>query len=461
MNPASLHSTEPFPPNFRWGALTTAYQAEGAAFTDGRGLSVWDVFCRKEGVIHHGQDGSVSCDHYHHYKQDIALMRDVGLRTLRFSISWPRVFPNGTGTPNQKGLSFYDKYVDELLAAGIQPAITLFHWDYPYDLYCRGGWLSPKSPGWFADYTAAMVSLLGDRVVTWMTHNEPVGPIDVGMHHGAHAPGLKLSWSEVLQAGHHLLLSHGLAVQAMRAAAPQKLEIGMALCGVNGIPATGSEEDIQAAREGSFAMPKRDLMPVSWWADPAVLGTYPEDALTLFGHEMPKDFEKDLTTINQSLDFFGMNLYYGTYFRRGKNGKPLQVHPPQGIGRTSVEWPVTPEVMYWTPKFLHERYQLPIIITENGMANLDWISLDGKVQDPQRIDYLHRHLIELKRAMDEGIPVLGYWVWGILDNFEWNAGYKERFGMIYVDYATQKRIPKDSAAWYAEVIRTNGKSLSL
>lgn len=449
---------KPFPDDFQWGALTTAYQAEGAASEGGRGPSIWDAYCQREEVIFEGQSGEVSCDHYHRFREDIGLMRTIGLKTLRFSISWPRALPEGTGCLNPAGMDFYDRYIDALLAAGIQPAVTLFHWDYPEALYCRGGWLNPASPSWFAEYAQRMAVRFGDRVKCWMTHNEPVGPVFVGHYAGGHAPGIRLSWKDTLLVGHRVLLSHGLAVQAMRQSA-SGLSIGMALCGVNGMPATTADEDIAAARQGSFAITGKDLMPVSWWADPAILGAYPEDGVRLFEKDMPPQFEDDMATICQPLDFFGMNIYHGTLMRMGKDGRPETVFHPQGIGRMSVEWPVTPEVMYWTPKFLHERYRLPLIITENGMSNLDWVSRDGKVHDPQRIDYLARYLIELERAMREGTPVLGYWVWGILDNFEWNAGYKVRFGLVHVDYATQKRTLKDSAHWYSRLIATRGASL--
>ncbi len=448
-----------FREDFVWGATSTAYQLEGAAKRDGRGLSIWDEFCRREAAIYQGETGEVSCDHYGHFREDIALFKQVGLQALRFSIAWPRILPRGDGEPNAKGLAFYDQYVDTLLAAGIEPYITLFHWDYPEELYCRGGWLNPDSPKWFAEYTSLVVDRLSDRVSYWMTLNEPIGFVMNGHQNGSQAPGARLSWPQLLKLSHNILLAHGLSVQAIRAASRSKSQVGMALCGYNTIPATESPEDISAARTAMFRLPGRDLMPYSWWADPAFLGHYPEDGLRQFAAEMPDIAPGDMETICQPLDFFGFNLYFGSYFRAGQDGTPEPVPYPQGIGLSSVDWPVTPLALRWASRFLYERYKLPLLVLENGFSNLDWIAVDGKVHDPQRIDYTTRYLRELRKASDEGVDIRGYFHWGILDGFEWSLGYKVRFGLIYVDYATQQRILKDSAHWYHQVIATNGAGL--
>lgn len=450
----------PFRDDFVWGATSTAYQLEGAAKLGGRGVSVWDEFCRKGGTIHNNENGDISCDHYGHYNEDIALFKQIGLRALRFSISWPRVLPMGTGQPNHEGLAFYDRYVDTLLESGIDPYVTLFHWDYPAELYYRGGWLNPDSPKWFADYTSLIVDRLSDRVTNWITLNEPVGFVECGHYHGVHAPGDKLSWAHILRIGHNALLAHGLSVQAIRAASKRDCKVGMALCGTNAIPATESAEDIEAARSAMFCINGKSLMPYSWWADPVFLGQYPEDGLKLFGDDMPTISDTDMRTISQKLDFFGFNLYYGNIYKAGTSGNPEPVAYPQGIGLSSVDWPVTPQAMRWAPRFLFERYRIPVMVVENGFSNLDWIALDGGVHDPQRIDYCMRYLAGLKEAVEDGVDVLGYLHWAIMDSFEWSLGYKVRFGMIYVDYASQNRILKDSAHWYRKVIASNGNLLS-
>jgi beta-glucosidase len=445
-----------FPKDFVWGAATASYQIEGAAAEDGKGPSVWDMQCRKEKAVWNGQSGEVACDHYHRYLEDVALMRELGLKGYRFSISWPRVLPEGVGRINAPGLDFYDRLADALLEAGIQPWVTLFHWDYPQALFCRGGWLSPDSPGWFADYAAIVVKKLGDRVTHWLTHNEPQCTIGLGHRNGTHAPGMKLAQPEWLLAGHRLLLSHGKAVQALRANSPRPCRIGLAPVGCLGLPATDSPVDIEIARRGTFAVLKKDAWNSAWWMDPVFLGRYPEDGLKLFADSLPPIAPDDMKTISQPLDFFAVNIYWGLHAGLGPDGAPGIVAEPIGHPLTAFRWPVTPEALYWGPKFYYERYQLPIYITENGMSGADWVSLDGRVHDPQRVDFLHRYLRELERACAEGVDARGYFLWSLMDNFEWAEGYKERFGIVFTDYRTQKRIPKDSAWWYRDVIARNG-----
>lgn len=445
-----------FPKGFVWGAAAASYQIEGAAHEDGRGLSVWDMMCRTPGKIWEGQTGDISCDHYHRWKDDVAIMKDIGLMAYRLSIAWPRILPTGTGTVNRKGLAFYDKLVDELLAANIDPWVTLFHWDYPYELYTRGGWLSPDSPDWFADYTRVVVDKLSDRVTHWMTHNEPACFIGLGLQSGDQAPGDRLGFAEVLRATHHTLLAHGKSVQVIRAHARRKPIVGMAPCGGISAPATESAADIAAARHRMFHVFAKNCWNYALWTDPAFLGRYPEEAVKAFGADMPTIKSGDMKTIRQPLDFFGMNIYNCGIVRAGKGGKPEDVPLPTGYGMTTMEWPITPQALYWGSRFMWERYQKPIVITENGMSNTDWISLDGQVHDPQRIDFLTRYLREYRRASEDGVKLLGYFQWSIMDNFEWTSGYKRRFGLVYVDYPTGRRIPKDSAHWYRQVIATNG-----
>jgi len=447
------------PEAFVWGAAASSYQIEGAAHEDGKGPSVWDKFCQQPGKVHNNQSGDIACDHYHRYEEDVSLMKQVGLQAYRLSLSWPRVMPEGTGAVNRKGLEFYDKLIDELLAAEISPYVTLFHWDYPYGLYCRGGWLNQDSSDWFAEYARVVVDKLSDRVKCWITLNEPQCFIGLGHQFGFHAPGDKLELAQVLMAAHNALLAHGKAVQMIRTYSKAESQIGLAPVGLVNTPVTGSPQDVEAARHAMFSITDRSCWNNTWWADPVFFGRYPEDGLKLFGRDVPPIDDKDMKTICQPLDFFGVNIYFSQRTRAGEAGRPEVVPLPVGQAVTAFRFPVLPEGLYWGPRFYWERYKLPIIISENGMSNVDWVSLDGKVHDPQRIDFLHRYLLELRKACQHGVEVLGYFQWSIMDNFEWTEGYRERFGLIYVDYATQRRILKDSAHWYREVIASRGAIL--
>lgn len=448
-----------FPPNFAWGAATAAYQVEGAAFEDGRKSSVWDMFTRKEGAVFNGHTGDVACDHYHRFPEDVAIMKQIGLKAYRLSISWPRILPDGTGTPNPAGLGFYDRLIDELLSAGITPYVTLFHWDFPYELYRQGGWLNPSSPDWFAEYTHLVVDRLSDRVQNWFTLNEPACFVWLGHADGVHAPGDRLATPQLLQIMHNALLAHGRSVQAIRATARTPARVGAALVGHVAMPAADNPVDIEAARQVMFTPARKDLWNIAWWADPIFKGAYPEAGLRLFASQMPAISPSDMELISQPLDFFGVNIYQGVYYRRSASGEPQAVPFPPGSPTSAYHWQITPDALYWGPRFLWERYRQPLIIAENGMANVDWIALDGAVHDPQRIDFTRRYLLELRRAISDGVPVLGYFHWSLLDNFEWAEGYSQRFGMVYVDFQTQQRIPKDSAHWYREVIAANGECL--
>ena len=451
-----------FRKDFLWGAGTSSYQIEGAAAQDGRGPSIWDAYCHAGGHIFKGHTGDVACDHYHRYKEDVQLMRELGLRSYRFSISWTRILPDGIGEVNPAGIAFYNNLIDELLANDITPCITLFHWDYPMALQDRGAWLNPESSDWFAYYAEVAAKAFGDRAKYFITFNEPQCFIGMGYYDGVHAPGERHDMPDMALMLHNVCLAHGKAVQVIRAAVPDA-KIGYApTCGAS-MPLTESPEDIAAARKHYFSIEDNAwVWNVVLWSDPIILGRYPEEE-PFFREKikpyLPKNYEEDLKTICQPLDFYGQNIYTCSLWTVGADGEPQWHDNPTGGPRTSNRWPVTPGALYWGPKFLYERYGLPIVITENGMSGHDWISLDGKVHDPYRIDFTHRYLRALKRAADEGVDILGYYHWSLMDNFEWCDGYNERFGLIYVDFETLERTKKDSFDWYRTVIESNGESL--
>lgn len=447
------------PEKFTWGAAASAYQIEGAWNEDGKGLSVWDMFTRDGSHIWEGHSGRQACEHYRNYKDDVALLKKIGIQAYRLSISWTRILPHGDGRANGKGLDFYDKLVDELLAAGIQPWITLFHWDYPYELFLRGGWLNPESPEWFARYTATVVKRLSDRVSHWITQSDPQCFICLGHSTGEHAPGLKLDFPEVLLAAHHSLLAHGRSVQEIRSAAKLKPCIGWAPSGTVFYPATPSPEDVDGARRATLAVHPGSLWNNTWLGDPVIHGRYPEDGLRLYGKAVPKHPASDFEIIRQPLDFYGCNIFQGMPVKVDRDGHPVAVPFPPGQPQTLYLWKQTPEALYWAVRFLHEHYKLPIVITENGISCSDFISLDGRVHDASRIDFMSKYLLQLRRAIAEGIDVRGYFYWSAMDNFEWQDGYKHRFGLVYVDYVTQQRTLKDSALWYHDVIASNGGDL--
>jgi beta-glucosidase len=445
-----------FPQGFTWGAATSSYQVEGAAYRDGGGYSVWDMLGRHAGKIAGGDTGEIACDHYHRFREDVGLMAEIGLKAYRFSVSWPRVLPAGSGRINRRGLDFYDRLVDALLRQNIEPWLTLFHWDFPYELYCRGGWLNRDSADWFADYSAVVVDRLSDRVAHWSTLNEPQVFIGLGHLEGSHAPGLSMAVGEALRAAHHALLAHGKAVQAIRARARGTPCIGASHAGNFFMPAGDGEADIDAARRRNFAIIAKDFFNNSWFSDPMILGRYPDDGLDLFAADMPRIADGDMRTICQPLDYFGCNVYFGSYGRAGADGG-FETVDREGIARTDLDWPVTPEVLYWAPRFYTERYALPLVVTESGMANADQVR-EVVVDDEARIEFLKRYLCEYARAIADGVPGIGYFVWSLLDNFEWAQGYAKRFGIVYVDYRTQRRRLKQSALWYRRVIADNAIS---
>ncbi|NOU35905.1 MAG: beta-glucosidase [Kiritimatiellaceae bacterium] len=457
MKKATPTNPTAFPSDFIWGAATAAYQIEGAHDEDGKGPSIWDAFCLEPKRIANGNTGAVACDHYHRSAEDVALMREIGLKGYRFSISWPRILPEGRGAVNQRGLDFYDQLVDQLLAAGILPVLTLFHWDLPVALHREGGWLSPKSPDWFADYAKVVVSRLSDRVENWITMNEPQVFLGLGYHAGVHAPGLKLSRPDLLQAAHHTLLAHGRAVMAIREAARRRVFVGCAPTGWFVDPVSNDPQDVKEAWKLSFETPKDNLSDPAWWSDPIFLGHYPESHLRYFGADFPKVTEAELRTISQPLDFCGLNQYWtGTLTKKASGSFDEKAEAYPGSPKTSFMWEMTPNGFAWTCRWLWERYKTPLLITENGLSNNDWVHLDGKVHDPQRIDFVSRYLSALRQVISEGVSVRGYFHWSLMDNFEWAEGYKHRFGLIHVDFESQTRTLKDSALWYRDIIRSNG-----
>lgn len=447
-----------FKRDFLWGASSAAYQIEGAWNEDGKGASIWDVLSEKPGIMAHGESGEIASDHYHRWKEDVALMKKIGLKSYRFSVSWSRVMPQGVGTVNPAGIKFYSDLVDELIKVGIKPVVTLYHWDLPYALHEKGGWKNPMITEWFAEYVTAVVEALSDRVEYWITINEPQMFIGLGYLIGAHAPFEKHDPTELISISHNVLKAHGTAVRVIRKYAKLTPKIGMAPTGDVYLPEDHSIESVKTAKKKSFDFdPYAFTMGNAWWADPVFLGDYPKKAYEIYPEEMKIVTDEDRKLISEPLDFYGFNAYNGTVSFRSDDS--YSEYGYQGSPKTSCGWDVTPEVLYWSPKFLYERYKTPLFVTENGMAGMDWVSLDGKVHDMQRIDYLHRYLLELRKAVDEGIPVIGYSCWSLLDNMEWNRGYDMRFGLVYVDYRTMKRTMKDSAYFYQKVIASNGEDL--
>ncbi len=447
-----------FGKDFIWGAAASAYQMEGAAGEDGKGEDIWDIYTREPGHIFGGHTGETACDHYHRYREDVRLMKEIGLKAYRFSVNWSRVLPEGAGRVNEEGIAFYNALIDELLANGIEPYITLYHWELPYELYKRGGWMNPQIVEWFGEYAKVVAERFSDRAAHYFTLNEPQCFVGLGFLTGEHAPGLISPLRDTFEMAHNALKAHGRAVQMLRQYGKQKLTIGYApTCGMC-YPETERPEDVEAARQMLFAMQPDDgnwTWNVSWWSDPVILGRYPEEGLRRYEPYLPRITEEDMKLISEPVDIYGQNIYNGRCIRMGEDGKPEEVKRYEGFPKTAMGWPITPEALYWGPKFLYERYRKPIYITENGLSCHDVIALDGKVHDHDRIDFLGRYLRELKRAAGE-IDLRGYFHWSLLDNFEWAKGYSERFGMVYVDYRTQRRILKDSAYWYRDVIQSNG-----
>ncbi len=438
-----------FPDGFLWGAATSSYQIEGAAAEDGRSESVWDRFCRIPGKVLNGDTGDTACDHYRRWEEDIRLMEELGLSAYRFSVAWPRVLPEGGGPVNQAGLDFYDRLVDGLLEAGIEPFVTLYHWDHPLWIEEAGGWRVRETAYAFAEYASAVEARLGDRVRHWMTLNEPWVTAHLGHRTGQHAPGLVDSGAE-LDAAHHLLLGHGLASMALRAGRPGR-EVGIALNLEPRRPRSGHPRDVAAAalEEG--------LMN-GWFLDPLFGRGYPDDLLARTGWPASVVEDGDLAAIAQPLDAVGLNYYrtevVGDPGLRDEDRPPPLQNDPAEV--TEMGWPVTPSGLGEMLRLLRGTGVEAVYITENGAACPDTAWKDGAVDDEDRCSYLERHIIEAGKAIGEGVPLRGYFVWTLLDNFEWSFGYARRFGLVHVDRTTQRRTPKASAYWYRDVIARNG-----
>ncbi len=429
---------------FLWGAATSAYQVEGASSTDGRGESIWDRFAATPGKVRNGNTGAVACDFYHRYPEDIALMKELGLQALRLSIAWPRVLPTGSGRVNEAGLDFYDRLIDALLEAGIRPFVTLYHWDLPQALEDAGGWPVRATAHAFADYADVVAARLGDRVQDWTTHNEPFCTSWLGYGHGVHAPG-RSSPADALAAAHHVLLSHGWAVERLRARCPAA-EIGIVLDSWPAHPASSGDADRDAARLA-------DGIRNRWFFNPVFRGHYPADVLEHFAAVGPPVEDGDLSTIAAPLDYVGINNYSRTIIRADvATGEPVEVRSPDGQ-LTDMGWEIFPDGLAEVLTRLHEEYAAPsLYVTENGATFADVRTHDGRVHDDERCAYLAAYVAAMRGAIASGVPVRGYFVWSLLDNFEWSLGYSKRFGLVHVDYPTLERVPKDSFYWYRDLI---------
>jgi len=441
-----VDSLPSFPPNFLWGVSTAAYQIEGAAQEDGRGASIWDTFAHTPGRVRDGDTGDVACDHYHRWPEDVALLGDLGVGAYRFSIAWPRIQPAGAGPVNTKGLDFYDRLVDDLVARGIIAVPTLFHWDLPQALEDAGGWLNRDTSYRFAEYAGAVADRLGDRVGRWITLNEPIVHMAQGYAFGTHAPGRELMF-DALPVAHHQLLGHGLAVRALRARGAAEVMITNNCTPV--VPASDTEADLTAAAI-------YDGFHNRLFLDPVLIGEYPPFV------GPPEDAEYvhdgDLAIIATPLDALGINYYNPTRIEAAAEGAPLpfEMLPIEGVPTTAFGWPVVPSGLRDLLVGLRDRYDTalpPIFITESGCSTTDEVAPDGRVHDTARIDYLDGHLRALRQAIAEGVDVRGYFVWSLLDNFEWAEGYSQRFGLVRVDYDTQARTPKDSFAWLRAALK--------
>ena len=452
-----------FRDDFVWGVAASAYQIEGKEPGDGAGRMIWDAFI-EEGRIADGKNAEITCDHMHRYPEDFKLMRLLGIKAYRFSVNWSRIMPEGTGKVNEKAITLYRNMILSMKENGVTPYLTMYHWEFPQALQDRGGWLNEESIQWFGEYAKVVAENFSDICEYFITLNEPECFVGLGHLSGVHAPGKKLEYKDTFQIAHNALRAHGQAVINLRKYAKRPIKVGYAPTCSMAYPESNKPEDIEAARKVlfSFYNPISNwTWNVAWFNDPVFLGKYPEVGLEQFKEYLPEITEEDMKLISQPLDFMGQNIYNGYIIRAGEDGEPEFVPLPEGLPKTAAGWPVNPECLYWGIKFIYERYKLPIYITENGMSCHDIVSRDGQVHDPNRITFLDRYLSALQCASDEGVDIRGYFLWTFLDNFEWEKGFSERFGIVHVDFATQKRTAKDSAFWYQKVIETNGKILSV
>ena len=458
-----------FPEHFYWGAATAAMQIENSPAYEGGGMSLWEPFIvQNPKVMKDSSSPKVTCDETHHWREDIALMQQIDLNSYRFSISWPRLLPEGKGRVNQRGIDFYDRFIDGLLAANIKPLVTCFHFDYPDALQQQGGWTVGDSPKWFSDYSHLLATRYSDRVEEWLTINEPNIALGLGCEVGIMPPARQLSEPELAQQLHHMLLGHGMSVQAIRAGAKRPVKVALPVAGMIRIPASNAAGDIEAARVASFTprrvvlipgVPPSPMLNNALWLDPIFKGMYPEPAFELYPTLRQIAKPDDLKVISTAVDRCAVNLYFGMRARAGADGQPEIVPASPDAQRTHYDWEVTPEIMYWAPKYLYERYGKPILITENGMSWADKPGPDGRVHDPQRIAFMNAYLNGLRRAIHAGVPIDGYMHWSLIDNWEFTSGFTEQFGLVYVDHLSQKRILKDSGLYYREIIQSRGAAL--
>ncbi|MBR3518401.1 MAG: beta-glucosidase [Lachnospiraceae bacterium] len=452
-----------FPKDFVWGAASSAYQVEGTDPDDGRGKCVWDTYTEEKRTAD-GHDAQTSCDHIHHYKEDFRLMAQLGIKHYRFSVSWSRIMPEGRGRVNQKAIDMYRDMIMTMKENGITPYLTMFHWETPQELEYKGGWLNPEIVDDFEAYAKVIAENFTDICDYFITLNEPECFTGLGYSSGVHAPAKKLSLKDTFRIVHNALKAHGKAVITLRKYAKKEIKIGYAPTCTVAIPCTESPADIEAARKVYFGLNDPNIgwtWNVAWFSDPVFLGHYPEEGLQKYKDYLPEITEEDMQLIHQPLDFMGHNIYNGYFIREGKDGKPEYVQTEDGFPITASKWPIIPSCLYWGAKFLCERYHLPLYITENGASCADNMARDGGVHDTERIEFLDAYLGEVQRAVQEGIDLRGYFLWTFLDNFEWEKGYQERFGIVWVDFKTQKRVAKDSALWYRDVIESNGAILSV
>ncbi|HLW02809.1 MAG TPA: GH1 family beta-glucosidase [Ktedonobacterales bacterium] len=448
-----------FPPAFLWGAATSSYQIEGATHEDGRGPSIWDQFAATPGAVYQGQTGDTAADHYHRMQEDVDLMAAMGLGAYRFSIAWPRILPAGTGKVNERGLDFYDRLVDALLAKGITPAATLYHWDLPLPLHEQGGWLNRQTAYAFADYAEIVAKRLGDRVEWWITQNEPWVAAYLGYGIGVHAPGIRDVQSAVV-AGHHLLLSHGLAVPRLRAEVRPTAQVGITL---NLYPVYSADDRPETAE----ALQRADAFINRWFLDPIYSGYYPSGLFADLGVAEPPVEAGDMAAISLPTDFLGVNYYSRRVVRALEPGttrgiwnpasyEEVDTIPGARYTQMGTGWEVYPQGLADLLVRLKEDYAPPaILVTENGAAFEDHWDGDGHVSDPERLDFVRGHIQAMAQAIAEGVPLRGYMLWSLLDNFEWGHGYSKRFGVVYVDFDTQRRILKESGRWYAEFVKAH------
>ena len=451
-----------FPPDFLWGAGTSAYQIEGATHEDGRGLSVWDRFVAIPGATYQGETGEIAADHYHRMEEDVAIMAELNLNAYRFSLSWPRIVPQGTGAVNERGLDFYDRLVDALLAHGISPVATLYHWDLPVTLQDQGGWLNRDTAYAFADYAEIVARRLGDRVNWWLTQNEPWCSAYLGYADGIHAPGIRDKNLAVV-VGHHVLLAHGLSVPRLRKHISSQAQVGIA---IDFYPVYAADD----RPETLLAIKRADTFRNRWFLDPIFRGHYPEDLFTDLKVDPPPILEDDFSIISVPIDFLGVNYYSRMIVRDRENGKttPGQtghdesyeaVERIPGASYTEMGWEVFPEGLANILTRINREYApKAMVVTESGAAFNDHWDGDGTVHDQQRIDFLRAHIQTVAQVIRQGVPIKGYFVWSFLDNFEWAEGYRKRFGLVYVDYPTQRRIIKDSGRWYASFVASQSKT---